>query len=261
MTLHLGQQLGQPDIVRGLGGKDGNLPVDVLGRHAARVVQVHGEAQLGHEGVGAVTVGLVHHEDVRHLHEPGLHGLHGIARLRHEGDHRGIRLLDDVQLRLPHSDRLDEDPREAGRVHELDDVAGSGGEAPQASARGHAADENVRIQGVRLHPDAVAQHRPASERARGIDGDDADPLALRAETRGQPVHECRLARARRSGDAEHVGPPQVRLHTAHDLRHARQAVLHPGDEAGEGQTITGEHAVDERDHADVRRERAGTTGF
>jgi hypothetical protein len=53
----------------------------------------------------------------------------------------------------------------------------------------------------------------------------------------------------------------MRLHRPHDLRHARHAVLHPGDEAGEGQAITGEHAVDERDHADIRGERAGTTGF
>jgi hypothetical protein len=89
---------------------------------------------------------------------------------------------------------------------------------------------------------------------KGLEGSTAmmaHPLALRAETRGQPVHERSTCPRRWSGDAEHVGPPQVRLHGAHDLRHARHAVLHPRDEAGEGQAITGEHAVDERDHADI----------
>ena len=41
-------------------------------------------------------------------------------------------------------------------------VGGGGGQAAQVAARGHRADEHARVDGVRLHPDAVAQDRPAA---------------------------------------------------------------------------------------------------
>jgi len=79
-----------------------------------------------------------------------------------------------ITLRLPDADRLDEDPREAEGVHELDDVARRGGEASETAAGGHAADEDVGVERVGLHPDAVAQDGAARERARRVDGDHAD---------------------------------------------------------------------------------------
>jgi hypothetical protein len=35
-------------------------------------------------------------------------------------------------------------------------------------------DEHARVEEVLLHADAVAEHRPAGERARRVDGHDAD---------------------------------------------------------------------------------------
>ena len=48
------------------------------------------------------------------------------------------------------------------------------GQAAELPARRHAADEDVGIGGVRLHPQPIAEDRAAGERAGGIDGDDAD---------------------------------------------------------------------------------------
>jgi hypothetical protein len=50
----------------------------------------------------------------------------------------------------------------------------------------------------------------------------------------------------------------MRLHGAHDLGEAGLTVLYARDEAGEGQTITGEHPINERDHSAIRAARAGT---
>ena len=50
-------------------------------------------------------------------------------------------------------------------------------QAAELPARRHAADEHVRIGGVRLHPHAIAENGAAGERAGRIDRDHADRLA------------------------------------------------------------------------------------
>jgi hypothetical protein len=67
------------------------------------------------------------------------------------------------------------------------------------AARRHAADEHARVAGVRLHADAVAEDRAAAERARGIDGHDADRPA-RARNSASAIDERALAGAGRPGD-------------------------------------------------------------
>ena len=44
------------------------------------------------------------------------------------------------------------------------------------AARGHAADEDALVSGVRLHAHAIAENGAAAERAGRIDRDDADGL-------------------------------------------------------------------------------------
>ena len=116
-----------------------------------------GEGQLGHQAVGARPIRLVDREDVGRLHEPRLHGLHGVPGLRHEHDHRGVGELHDVELGLPDADRLDEDPFVAGGGQQPEYVPRGPGEAPHGTARGHAADEHPRIERVRLHANAVTE--------------------------------------------------------------------------------------------------------
>ncbi len=65
---------------------------------------------------------------------------------------------------------------------------------PKLTARRHAADEHVAVGRVRLHPQPIAENRAAGERAGRIDGDDADRLAVRCESRpsaDRPACSCR----------------------------------------------------------------------
>ena len=89
----------------------------------------------------------------------------------------------DVELGLPDADRLDEHDVHAEGVEQPDDVARRARQAAVAAARGEAADEDARVEEVRLHADAVAEHGAARERARRVDRDDADPPAAGAQAR------------------------------------------------------------------------------
>ena len=69
------------------------------------------------DGLGdAVAVGLVHHEEVGDLHEPGLVGLHAVTPAGVHHDDGRVGGAGDLDLDLTDADRLDDDPRLAGRV-------------------------------------------------------------------------------------------------------------------------------------------------
>ena len=74
--------------------------------------------------LGALTVGLVDHEDVGDLHQAGLVGLHGITPAGIDNDDGGIRLAGDLDLDLADADRLDEHPFAADRVEQPDRLRG-----------------------------------------------------------------------------------------------------------------------------------------
>src|SRR5437899_1441018 len=79
----------------------------------------------------------------------------------------------DLDLVLSDPDRLDDDDVFARGVEDERCVAGGAGEPAKMAAGRHAADEHARIARVRLHPQTVAEHGAAAERARRIDRDDA----------------------------------------------------------------------------------------
>ena len=127
--------------------------------------------------VGALAVRLVHGEDVGALEDTRLDRLHVVAEPGRHHDQRGVRHAGDLQLVLPDADRLDDDDVGAPCVEHVHDVGGRAGEAAERAARRQRADEDVRVRRVALHPDAVAEDGAAREGARGVDGDDGDPLA------------------------------------------------------------------------------------
>ena len=157
--------------------------------HAARRHRLHESAGATHlpstglqrqvrldrrdEAIGAFTVRLVDHEDVGDLHDAGLERLHLVAGAGHQRDDRDVGGADDVDFVLADADGLDDDDVLAGRVEHERRVAGRARQAAQVSARRHAADEHAFVGGVRLHPQAIAEHGAARERARRIDRDDA----------------------------------------------------------------------------------------
>src|SRR6185436_18123355 len=116
--------------------------------------------QLRQEPVHAFAIGLVHHEDVRDLHDPRLEGLHFVAEAGHEHDQAHVHGPDDLDLALAYADRLHEHDVLPGGVEHGDGVGGGGGQAAQVAARRHRADEDAVVHGMGLHTDAVAQYRP-----------------------------------------------------------------------------------------------------
>ena len=85
------------------------------GRHPRRPV---GELEHRRQVVTglrrAVAVGLVDHEHVGDLHQPGLAGLHRVAPAGVDDDHARVGPAGDVHLHLADADGLDDDPRPPG---------------------------------------------------------------------------------------------------------------------------------------------------
>ena len=94
---------------------------------------------------------------------------------------RAIGQPHDFDFALTHAHRLDQNHIFSGRVEEQRRVSRGLRQSAEKSARGHGADEDVRVGGVALHADAVAENRAAGERAGGIHGDDADAFFRRRD--------------------------------------------------------------------------------
>ena len=88
----------------------------------------------------------------------------------------------------------------------------AGVEAAEVAAARQRAHEHAVVVERRRHADAVAQNGAARDRARRVDGDDADRLGLLAQVARVGVEQRRLAGAGRTGDADHDGVPEVGLH-------------------------------------------------
>ena len=92
-----------------------------------------------------------------------------------------------------------------GRVEEQQRLQRRLGEPAEVAARAHRADEDARVEEVVGQPDAVAEQRAVRERARRVDGDDADGLLEPAHVAEERADQARLADAGRPGDADRVG--------------------------------------------------------
>ena len=148
-------------------------------------------------------VGLGDDEHVGHLHDPRLQELQRIAAARLDDDRDGVRGLGDVGLGLADADGLDHDDVE-GVGERLGGRAGGRGEAAEALARGHRADEDVAVGRVVLDPRAVAEQRAAGALGGGVDGEHGDAALARAPLAQQRGEQRRLADAGRAGDADDV---------------------------------------------------------
>ena len=183
------------------------------------------------------TVRLVHDDDVRDLEDARLDRLDVVAepRDRHETD--GIGHADDVHLLLPDADGLHEHHADAERVEHVHHAHGRAREAAGVAAARHAADEKPLVEEAIPHADAVAEDRPARERARGIDGDDRDACARLAVRAGEPVHEGALAASRRAGDPDHLRAARLGIERAHRVGGPGLVVLHHREQARDGALV------------------------
>src|SRR5437870_6668758 len=133
-------------------GDDRLLPCLVL---ALRRQRKH-RPQLARDPLVPLEVRLVHHEDVSDLQDPGLDHLHAVAEVRGQHDHRRVRHRGHLQLGLADAHRLQDHRIEAERAEQPDRLAGGQRQPAQVTARAHAPDEDLGVEGVPLHLNAVA---------------------------------------------------------------------------------------------------------
>ena len=184
----------------GLSANDGRMPLPI-----GVLMQAEHRFDLRDRAIGALAIGLVDHEDIGYLHHAGLQRLHIVSHSgnkHHDCDVGGARNLDFV---LPDADGFNRDEVFTGCVEHQGGIGGGARDAAEMAARRHAADEHPRILRVCLHPDAISEHRPAAERARGIDGNDAGGAACLAPTRDDRVDQGALPGAGCTGDADEEG--------------------------------------------------------
>ena len=100
------------------------------------------------------------------------------------------------------------------------------------AARGHAADEDALVSGVRLHAHAIAENGAAAERAGRIDRDDADG-SRRSDRRNQAIDQRALAGAGRSGDADVLRAAGIGVELTNEVCAGGRLVLNERNRAGE----------------------------
>ena len=171
--------------------------------------------------IGALAIALVHHQQVGDLEQPGLERLHLVAEPGRRHHHHGVGRRRPRRARpapRPRSPpRSPGSPRRRARPRTAVVARDSPPWCPRVAER---ADEDAVIGGVAAHPHAIAEQRAAAERAGGIDGHHADPLAARARYGATSADDQRrLADAGAAGDADDEGAPAPGI----DLRAAPRA--------------------------------------
>jgi hypothetical protein len=151
---------------------------------------------------------------------------------------RGVGQARHLDLGLPHADGLDQDDVAAGALEHPDGLGRGRRQPAEMTPAGHGPDVDARVDRVVLHPDPVAQDRPAGERAGRVDREHADPLALAAVGAHQLVGQRGLAHAGRAGQPDDLGLAGVRGQRRGDLGQARVAVLDEADQPGDRPRVT-----------------------
>jgi hypothetical protein len=151
------------------------------------------------------------------------------TRPGHQDEHHRVSEGDDLDLALPGADRLQEDQILAGRVEHERGLERRLSEPAEVPARPHRADEDVGIEEVVGEPDPVAEERAFRERARGVDGDDADARPARADVPDERADQRRFPDAGRAGDADRVALAGLPVELSNELVRERIRVLDQRD--------------------------------
>ncbi len=107
--------------------------------------------------IGPLPVGLVDREDIRHLEQPGLGCLNGVAPPRVDHHHRGVGGIDDLELGLTDTHRLHDHRGEPEGVEQSDHLGRGSRQASNAATVAHRPDEHTAVRGPVLHPDPVTE--------------------------------------------------------------------------------------------------------
>ncbi len=231
------------------GGRRGAEDGHVLGLLPERLAVAHHLPADVAQGVHrTTTLELVDGDDVGEVEHVDLLELARRAELGRHHVEVDVGVRGDGGVALTDAGRLDDDEVVAGGLEDRHHVVeGLGHLAP---APGGQAAEVHAVAVEAVHPDPVAEQRPATAAAGGVDGDAGDAqlvLLVDPQPPDELVGEARLPRAAGAGDAEHRhgaggrGPGQL---TPEGL--VEVAGLGGGDGPRHGRAVAGEDRLDRR---------------
>ena len=145
---------------------------------------------------GEVAVGLVDDDEIGELHDPALEPLQLVAAGRRDQHEEHVDHGRDRDLGLPDADGLDQHGVEPCGLAEQERLTRAAGNAAQRAARRRRPHERIGRTGQLLHARLVAEDRAAAARARRVDREHRDAMALGDDVQPERFDERRLARAR-----------------------------------------------------------------
>jgi len=171
--------------------------------------------------------------------EAGFHGLNVVPKSRcYDGQDR-IGHIEDIDVTLADADCLNQHDVKAGSVKHRHGRARRACQATSLPACGHAADVDTRIEGMRMHPDAIAKQGPACAGAADIDSQDADRLALLAVGGDELIDQRALAGSWVACHADDGRAARERLERMQDGKAVGLPIFEQRDRARDGADIGG----------------------
>ena len=171
------------------------------GGRASRPAQREHPLEVADRAGRAVVVGLVHHENVGDLQDPGLGRLNAVAHPGRQHDQHGVGQPHHRDLVLADADGFDQHIVKSDGGEQVRGGRGRRGQSAELPPTGHRADVDAGVGGVLAHPDPVAEQRAAAERAGRIDGQHGHPPARRAIPADQRGGEGRFPDPGWTGEA------------------------------------------------------------
>ena len=211
-------------------------------------VALHLLAHVAQRVLGPLAVELVDGDERREIEHVDLLELARGAELRGHHVDRHVHEWNDARVALADAARLDDHDVEARDTGRGDDVRESGGHLAARHPGREGAHVDVRVADC-VHPDAIAEQRPAGLASRRVDREhrDAQRVApVEAQATHEFVGERRLAGAAGAGDAD----DGRRCHCRRPLSNPRQegrieiAVLDRGDHPRERAVVAGFESVE-----------------
>ena len=201
--------------------------------------EVHHRPQLGRHPGMAVEVGFVDNEDVGDLEDAGLDHLHAVAEVRGQDDDGGVGDGGHLELGLTHADRFQDHLVEAECSQQPDRLTRRQGQPAEVTPRTHAANEDLSVQRMALHADAVTENGPARERRVGVGGEHRDGFLFAPKVGHHRVDQRRFSSARRAGETGHARRAGVAAQRFFEVAHRGVTPLDQSDGSREGTHVAG----------------------
>ena len=145
---------------RAIMGRDGHGEGEAVRVLRAVAQQAQGTGIIGagaHGGGFQVAIGLVHQNEVGHLHDAALDALQFVAARRGHQQQEHVTQGGDHGFGLTHTHGFDQDDVKAGSLAQGDGLSGAARDAAEFKAGGRGADKGEGVAGEALHPGLVAE--------------------------------------------------------------------------------------------------------